>query len=127
MLSENPGKDPGLMMLQTALASIFAESKVLSTPYSYQSVPTGNDQEDWVPMSFGGTLRLLKLVEFMLMFLSAELLCAYKAFKLRGLRDETFDELEEYFPQYRKNLSLYEEWEIVQKFIEERVEGIIRL
>jgi hypothetical protein len=46
---------------------------------------------------------------------------------LRGLRDETFDELEEYFPQYRKNLSLYEEWEIVQKFIEERVEGIIRL
>ena len=127
MLSENPGKDPGLMILQTALASIFAESKVLSTPYSYQSVPTGNDQEDWVPMSFGGTLRLLKLAEFMLMFLSAELLCVYKAFKLRGLRDETFDELEEYFPQYRKNLSLYEEWEIVQKFIEERVEGIIRL
>ena len=127
MLSEKPGKDSGLMMLQTALASLFAECKVLSTPYSYQSVPTGNDQEDWVPMSFGGTMRLLKLAEFALLFLSAELLCAYKAFKMMGLKDEIFEEFEKYWPQYRKNLSLYEEWEIAQKFVEEKVGGIIRI
>ncbi len=127
MLSEKPGKDSGLMILQTALASIFAESKVISNPYSYQSVPTGNDQEDWVPMSFGSTLRLLKLAEFMLISLSAELLCAYRAFKIKGLRDETIDEIEERLPQYRKNLSLYEEWEIFQRFIEEKIGGIIRL
>ncbi|MEO0195363.1 MAG: aromatic amino acid ammonia-lyase [candidate division WOR-3 bacterium] len=124
MLSENPGKESGLMMLQTALASLFAECKVLSTPYSYQSIPTGNDQEDWVPMSFGATLRLLKLSDIMLKFVSAEFLCSYKALKVSGKREKIMEEFEEYLPQYRKNLSLYEEWDMAERFIRDK-SGII--
>lgn len=121
MLAREPGTDSGLMMLQVAVSSIFADAKVLSTPYSFQSSPTSAGQEDWVPMSFSASLRLGKLVNLLAEVLAAELLMAYRAFELTGDVPETlsyhYGEIKKRMPQYRRNLSLSEEWNVVLGYV----------
>ncbi len=125
MLSREPGTDSGLMMLQVAVASIFADAKVLATPYSYQSAPTSAGQEDWVPMSFSAALRFGRLVDFLAEVLAAELLVAYRAFDMVGDVPEVlrhhYEALKGRMPQYRKNLHLAEEWAIARDYVLERV------
>lgn len=121
VLSDDPGRDSGYMMIQTSLASLFAESKVLSTPYSFQSLPTGIDQEDWVPMSFGATLRVLKLANLLLKTLAAEFVCGYKASKFLRIEEKICQEFEKTLPQYRKNLSLYEIWNLAEEFLKSKI------
>ena len=125
MLSREPGTDSGLMMLQVAVSSIFADAKVLATPYAYQSSPTSAGQEDWVPMSFSSALRFGRLVDLLAETLSAELLVAYRALDMVGDVPEAvrhhYDALKDRMPQYRNNLHLSEEWEIARKYILEKV------
>ncbi len=124
MLSREPGTDSGLMMLQVAVSSIFADAKVLATPYAYQSSPTSAGQEDWVPMSFSAALRLGRLVDFLAEILAAELLVAYRALDMVGEVPEAirhhYDALKERMPQYRRNLHLSEEWSIARDYVLER-------
>jgi len=121
MLSERPGVDSGLMMLQVAVSSLFAEAKVLSTPFAYQSSPTSAGQEDWVPMSFGSALRLGKLVRILHETLAAELVVAYRALELSGQVPKPFESLYEglkdNLPQYRRNLHLAEVWEAAIRYL----------
>jgi histidine ammonia-lyase len=49
-LARSPGVESGLMMLQTAVADQLTELRVLATPASCQSVPTGAGREDHVSM-----------------------------------------------------------------------------
>jgi histidine ammonia-lyase len=49
-LAQNPGLDSGFMTAQIASAALVADSRVLATPASVQSVPTEGNQEDIVPM-----------------------------------------------------------------------------
>jgi histidine ammonia-lyase len=49
-LARDPGLDSGFMVAQIAAAALVADSRVLATPASVQSVPTEGNQEDVVPM-----------------------------------------------------------------------------
>ncbi len=49
-LAKDPGLDSGFMTAQIASAALVADSRVLATPASVQSVPTEGNQEDVVPM-----------------------------------------------------------------------------
>jgi histidine ammonia-lyase len=49
-LARDPGLDSGFMTAQIAAAALVADSRVLATPASVQSVPTEGNQEDIVPM-----------------------------------------------------------------------------
>ncbi len=121
MLSRNAGVDSGLMMLQVAVSSVFAEAKVMATPFSFQSSPTSAGQEDWVPMSLSAALRFGKLVDMFTEVLAAELLTAYRALALTGDVPEVLSHhytgLKERFPQYRKGLSLHEEWKLARDYV----------
>lgn len=49
-LSEKPGLNSGMMMLQTLSASLVSENKVYAHPASIDSIPTGANKEDHVSM-----------------------------------------------------------------------------
>ncbi|MGH7537966.1 MAG: histidine ammonia-lyase [Gemmatimonadales bacterium] len=49
-LAHDPGLDSGFMTAQIAAAALVADSRVLATPASIQSIPTEANQEDVVPM-----------------------------------------------------------------------------
>src|SRR5881275_1238647 len=49
-LAHDPGLESGFMTAQIAAAALVADSRVLATPASVQSVPTEGNQEDVVPM-----------------------------------------------------------------------------
>jgi len=121
MLSSEPGLNSGLMMLQVATAALFAESKMLATPLSFQSSPTSAGQEDWVPMSFVAALRLGKLNDLLTEVLAAELLATYVAFNLTGKVPASiskhYENLKARMPQYRTNLHLAELWEVAKEYV----------
>src|SRR5881296_38530 len=49
-LARQPGLESGFMTAQIAAAALVADTRVLATPASVQSVPTEGNQEDVVPM-----------------------------------------------------------------------------
>jgi histidine ammonia-lyase len=57
-LTPNPGLNSGMMMVETAAASLVSENKVLAHPASVDSIPVSVDKEDHVSM---GTIAARKL------------------------------------------------------------------
>jgi histidine ammonia-lyase len=56
-LARNPGLESGFMTAQIAAAALVADSRVLATPASVQSVPTEGNQEDVVPMGMSAAWK----------------------------------------------------------------------
>jgi histidine ammonia-lyase len=56
-LARDPGLDSGFMTAQIGAAALVAESRVLATPASVQSVPTEGNQEDVVPMGMAAAWK----------------------------------------------------------------------
>jgi len=75
-LTDNPGLNSGLMMLQVTAAALTSECKVYSHPASVDSIPTSGNREDYVSMGMGAALKLKRLVENVRRVLAIELLCA---------------------------------------------------
>lgn len=56
-LAHDPGLESGFMTAQIAAAALVADSRVLATPASIQSVPTEGNQEDVVPMGMSAAWK----------------------------------------------------------------------
>jgi histidine ammonia-lyase len=56
-LARDPGLESGFMTAQIAAAALVADSRVLATPASVQSVPTEGNQEDVVPMGMSAAWK----------------------------------------------------------------------
>jgi histidine ammonia-lyase len=56
-LARDPGLESGFMIAQIAAAALVADSRVLATPASVQSVPTEGNQEDVVPMGMSAAWK----------------------------------------------------------------------
>ncbi len=82
LAADSSGGDTGLMILQYAGAARAAESRVLSTPASVQSISTAANQEDFVSMGSVGVLHLRKIIYNTNHVLTAEVLCALRALQL---------------------------------------------
>jgi histidine ammonia-lyase len=85
-LAPSPGINSGLMMTQLLAASLVAESKVLSTPASIQSLPTSANQEDFVSMGMDGALKAKRISENTETILALELICSCQAIELAKRR-----------------------------------------
>ncbi len=85
-LVANPGLNSGFMLLQVTAAALVSENKTLCHPASVDSIPTGSDQEDHVPMATWANRKLLQITDNLEQILTLEYLAAAQAIDFhRGL------------------------------------------
>jgi histidine ammonia-lyase len=86
-LAKDPGVESGLMMLQTAVADVLTEMRLLAGPASIHSVPTGAEREDHVSMGPAAARKARRASRAMAYVVAVELICAAEAIEhLRPLR-----------------------------------------
>jgi len=78
-LARNPGVESGLMMLQTAVADALTEMRLLASPASIHSVPTGANREDHVAMGPAAARKALRAAQVFAYVVAVELMCAAEA------------------------------------------------
>jgi histidine ammonia-lyase len=78
-LARDPGVESGLMMLQTAVADALTELRLLATPASVHSVPTGANREDHVSMGPAAARKALRAAWLFGYVVAVELVCAAEA------------------------------------------------
>jgi histidine ammonia-lyase len=66
-------------MLQTAVADVLTELRLLATPASVHSVPTGANREDHVAMGPAAARKAARAVRNLAYVVAAELICAAEA------------------------------------------------
>ncbi len=74
-LAEQPGLESGYMMVQVTAAALAAETRVLATPASVQTIPTDANQEDVVPMGMAAAFKARRALANARRVVAAELLC----------------------------------------------------
>ncbi len=67
------------MMLQTAVADVLTELRILATPASVHSVPTGANREDHVAMGPAAARKALRVSSTLAYVAAVELICAAQA------------------------------------------------
>ena len=78
-LARKPGVESGLMMLQTAVADVLTELRLLASPASIHSVPTGANREDHVAMGPAAARKALKASHLLAYVVAVEMICASEA------------------------------------------------
>src|SRR5947208_13032042 len=73
-LAHDPGLESGFMTAQIAAAALVADSRVLATPASVQSVPTEGNQEDVVPMGMSAAWKAGRILANAVRIVAIELL-----------------------------------------------------
>src|SRR5438445_3955981 len=73
-LARQPGLESGFMTAQIAAAALVADTRVLATPASIQSVPTGGNQEDVVPMGMSAAWKAERILADATRIVAIELL-----------------------------------------------------
>jgi histidine ammonia-lyase len=75
-LVESSGLNSGFMMAQISAAALVAETRVLASPASVESIPTSGNKEDFVSMGWYAAVKAAQVVERLATILGLELLCA---------------------------------------------------
>ena len=82
-LTQNPGLNSGLMMVQVTAAALTSENKYLCHPASVDSIPTSTDKEDHVSMGIGAGRKLHDILSNLKHVLAIEFLCNCQAIDFR--------------------------------------------
>jgi len=82
-LTDNPGINSGLMMIQYTAASLVSQSKQLCTPASADSITSSNGQEDHVSMGANAATKCFDVISNTEKILAIELLSAVQAMDFR--------------------------------------------
>jgi histidine ammonia-lyase len=86
-LAVRPGVESGLMTLHVTVADLLTELRLLATPASTQSVPTGAGREDHVSMGPAAARKVRRAAECLVQIVAVELVCGAEAIDhLRPLR-----------------------------------------
>jgi len=86
-LAGHPGVESGLMTLQVTVADLLTELRLLASPASTQSVPTGAGREDHVSMGPAAARKARRAAECLVQIVAVELICAAEAIdQLRPLK-----------------------------------------
>jgi histidine ammonia-lyase len=83
-LSEHPGVQSGLMIVQYTAAALVNELQTLAHPSSIDTIPTSADQEDHVSMGATSALHLLEVIDRASTVLAIEALCAAQGLDFRA-------------------------------------------
>ena len=78
-LSDDPGLNSGLMILQYTSASLVSSNKQLSTPSSIDSITSSNGQEDHVSMGANGANQLRDIIDNLFQILAIETIVSAQA------------------------------------------------
>ncbi len=74
-LTPHAGLQSGFMMAQVTAAGLVAESRSLCAPASVQSIPTGANQEDYVPMGMAAAMKARRVLGNAQRVVAIELIC----------------------------------------------------
>jgi len=85
-LAMQPGVESGLMIVQTAAASLVAENRVLASPASVESVPTNGNQEDHVSMAPFAARKALQILGNLRRMTACELVAGVRGCVLEATR-----------------------------------------
>ena len=85
-LSEHPGLNSGLMILQYADTAISAENKVLASPASIDNTSVSANQEDHVSMGLTASKKAYKIAENTAKMIAVEIYTACQALKFNKNR-----------------------------------------
>ena len=83
-LTRDAGVNSGLMMVQVSAAALTSECKILAHPASVDSIPTGGNKEDVVPMAMAAAWKLRRVIRNVRYVLSIELMCAAQGIDFRA-------------------------------------------
>ena len=83
MLSQEPGLNSGLMLMQYTAASLVSENKVIAHPASVDSIPTSENIEDHVSMGTIASRQFRQILENVRKILAIEYIAACQALDLR--------------------------------------------
>jgi histidine ammonia-lyase len=82
-LARDAGVESGLMMLQTAVADVLTELRLLASPASVHSVPTGAEREDHVSMGAAAARKARRASHAFSYAVAVELICAAEGIEHR--------------------------------------------
>lgn len=85
-LANQPGVESGLMIMQTAAASLASENKTLSFPASADTISTNGNQEDHVSMAPWAARKLGMMVDNLKKLVAAEVVCAVRGCVLESTK-----------------------------------------
>lgn len=85
-LSEKPGLNSGLMILQYADTAISAENKVLASPASVDNTSVSANQEDHVSMGLTASKKAYRIVQNVSKMIAIEIYTAYQALRFNESR-----------------------------------------
>jgi histidine ammonia-lyase len=102
-LTQNPGLQSGLMIVQYTAAATVNAMKTLAHPHSADSITSCNGQEDYVSMGANAAVKCLKQTDLLLTVLAAEWLHASQALDLRRPA-RTSPVLEDLHAQFRQHV-----------------------
>jgi len=85
-LSEQPGLNSGLMILQYADTAISAENKVLASPASIDNTSVSANQEDHVSMGLTASKKAFKIVDNVSKMIAIEIYTACQALRFNETR-----------------------------------------
>jgi len=86
-LAKKEGLESGYMLAQYTAASLASENKVLSHPASCDSIPTSEDQEDYVSMAPIAARKAREIFKNTRTIVAIELLCSAEAVDIRTRGD----------------------------------------
>lgn len=85
-LASRPGVESGLMIVQTAAASLASESKTMAFPGSADNIPTNGNQEDHVSMAPNAARKAQYIVTNLRRLVAAELICGVRGCVIESTR-----------------------------------------
>ncbi len=117
-LSNDPGLQSGLMIVQYVAAALVSENKVLAHPASVDSIPSSANQEDHVSMGTIAARQLRQMVHNAVRVIAMEMICASQAIYLEKAESEVSSKSRERLawirsmvPPLREDASVSEEIE----------------
>ena len=83
-LVKHPGLNSGFMITQYACASLVSENKILAHPASVDSIPSCENQEDFVSMGTTAARTALEIVKNSRRVVATEIMAACQALDIKG-------------------------------------------
>lgn len=114
-LTQNPGLNSGVMIMQYTAASIVSQSKQLCTPASVDSIVSCNGQEDHVSMAANAATKMYRVINNLERLLAIEFMIAMQALEYRPLKSSEL--IEKINEEYRQFVPKLEEDRILSKDI----------
>ena len=114
-LSENPGLNSGLTMLQIVAASLVSENKVLCSPASVDSIPTAANQEDHVSMGVTAARKARIILQNAEKVIAMELICGAQGIDFLGPIDlglgtrKAYELIRSLIPKVKEDRSLQDD------------------